>query len=69
MRRSGGKVTLLNCDNLRHNGERFRGGLLQFIALLNDTALHDWVSGEHHQPERHGRPHHAAARHPMSPSA
>src|SRR5882672_3442008 len=43
MKRSGGKVTLLNCDNLRHNGERFRGGLLQFIALLNDTRLHDWV--------------------------
>ena len=43
MRRSGGKVTLLNCDNLRHNGERFRGGLLQFIALLNDSRLHDWV--------------------------
>ena len=43
MRRSGGKVTLLNCDNLRHNGERFRGGLLQFIALLNDARLHDWV--------------------------
>ena len=43
MRRSGGKVTLLNCDNLRHNGERFRGGLLQFVAMLNDTGLHDWV--------------------------
>jgi D-arabinitol 4-dehydrogenase len=43
MRCSGGKVTLLNCDNLRHNGERFRGGLLQFIALLNDTRLHDWI--------------------------
>ena len=33
MRRGGGPVTLLNCDNLRHNGERFRGGLLQFIEL------------------------------------
>ena len=43
MRRAGGKVTLLNCDNLRHNGERFRSGLLQFIALLDDTALRDWV--------------------------
>ena len=43
VRRPGGKVTLLNCDNLRHNGERFRGGLLQFIALLNDSRLHDWV--------------------------
>jgi len=50
MRRSGGKVTLLNCDNLRHNGERFRGGLLQFIALLNDTALHDWVVANTNSP-------------------
>ncbi len=44
MRRAGGKVTLLNCDNLRHNGERFRGGLLQFIDLLEDAPLHDWVT-------------------------
>jgi D-arabinitol 4-dehydrogenase len=50
MRRSGGKVTLLNCDNLRHNGERFRGGLLQFIALLNDTRLHDWVAANTSSP-------------------
>ena len=42
-RSSGGKVTLLNCDNLRHNGERFRGGLLQFIDLLEDAPLRDWV--------------------------
>ena len=26
MAQHGGKVTLLNCDNLRHNGERFRKG-------------------------------------------
>ncbi|MEY2952716.1 MAG: hypothetical protein RLZZ401_803 [Pseudomonadota bacterium] len=38
-----GKVTLLNCDNLRHNGERFRHGLLQFIELLGDHALLTWV--------------------------
>ena len=50
MRRSGGKVTLLNCDNLRHNGERFRGGLLQFIDLVNDAALHDWVSANTSSP-------------------
>jgi D-arabinitol 4-dehydrogenase len=43
MRRLSGKVTLLNCDNLRHNGDRFRAGLLQFISLLEDTSLHDWV--------------------------
>jgi D-arabinitol 4-dehydrogenase len=50
MRRGSGKVTLLNCDNLRHNGERFRGGLLQFIALLNDTALYDWVTANTTSP-------------------
>ncbi len=40
---NAGPVTLLNCDNLRHNGERFRGGLLEFIALAGDTVLLDWV--------------------------
>src|SRR3990167_5132231 len=43
MRHHGGPVTLLNCDNLRHNGERSRGGLLQFVEALGDTALADWV--------------------------
>jgi D-arabinitol 4-dehydrogenase len=38
-----GKVTLLNCDNLRHNGDRSRSGLLQFIALVGDTELLAWV--------------------------
>jgi len=50
MRRSGGKVTLLNCDNLRHNGERFRGGLLQFIDLLGDAPLKDWVTANTSSP-------------------
>ncbi len=43
MAASSGPVTLLNCDNLRHNGERARAGLLQFIELLNDEPLRDWV--------------------------
>ena len=34
-----GPVTLLNCDNLRHNGDRFRAGLLEFIALVGDAPL------------------------------
>ena len=38
-----GKVTLLNCDNLRHNGDRSRSGLLQFIALIGDAKLLAWV--------------------------
>jgi D-arabinitol 4-dehydrogenase len=40
---NAGKVTLLNCDNLRHNGDRSRSGLLQFIALLGDAKLLAWV--------------------------
>jgi D-arabinitol 4-dehydrogenase len=44
MRRGGGAVTLLNCDNLRSNGARFRAGLLDFLARRNDTALASWVA-------------------------
>ena len=40
---SGAGITLLNCDNLRHNGDRARSGLLQFITLIDDTALATWV--------------------------
>ena len=42
-RRGGAPVTLLNCDNLRSNGERFRAGLLDFLARRGETALRDWV--------------------------
>lgn len=38
-----GGVTLLSCDNLRHNGERFFGGLQQFLALRGQHALLVWV--------------------------
>lgn len=38
-----GKVSLLNCDNLRHNGARFRSGFLQFVTLLNDAPLKSWI--------------------------
>ena len=43
MRTNSSPVTLLNCDNLRHNGERARAGLLQFIDLLGDAPLREWV--------------------------
>ncbi|EJE49826.1 mannitol-1-phosphate/altronate dehydrogenase [Acidovorax sp. CF316] len=43
MAAGAGRVTLMNCDNLRHNGERSRGGLLQFIDALGDAALKAWV--------------------------
>jgi len=38
-----GPLTLLNCDNLRGNGERFREGLLQFLDARRETELLDWV--------------------------
>jgi D-arabinitol 4-dehydrogenase len=43
-RRTGaGKLTLLCCDNLRHNGDRSRAGLLEFLERAGDLALLDWV--------------------------
>jgi D-arabinitol 4-dehydrogenase len=41
-RRGGGPVTLLNCDNLRSNGERFRLGFEDFLARRGDEALLAW---------------------------
>jgi D-arabinitol 4-dehydrogenase len=43
MRAGAGPVTLMNCDNLRHNGERVRAGLLQFLDLCGDADLRHWV--------------------------
>ncbi|VXC80062.1 D-arabinitol 4-dehydrogenase [Enterobacterales bacterium 8AC] len=40
---NGDPVTLLNCDNLRHNGERFRHGLMQFLQLRQEKALIGWI--------------------------
>jgi D-arabinitol 4-dehydrogenase len=50
MQANAGKLTLLNCDNLRHNGERSRSGLLQFIERIGDTALRDWVDANTTSP-------------------
>ena len=47
---NAGPVTLLNCDNLRHNGDRSRSGLLQFITLLGDSVLLDWVNSHTSSP-------------------
>ena len=47
---NAGPVTLLSCDNLRHNGDRSRGGLLQFIELAGDTDLLTWVLANTRSP-------------------
>lgn len=46
MRANGEPVTLLCCDNVRHNGERFRQGFLDFLKAQGSDALLEWVS--HH---------------------
>lgn len=38
-----GSVTLLSCDNLRHNGERTRDGLLLHLRSREDPALLAWA--------------------------
>lgn len=45
-----GPVSLLNCDNLRHNGDRARSGLQQFIAALGDSDLAAWVEAHTTSP-------------------
>ena len=43
MQAQAGPVTLLNCDNLRHNGKRFHSGLVEFIELAKLPDLLAWV--------------------------
>jgi D-arabinitol 4-dehydrogenase len=50
MQASAGAVTLLNCDNLRHNGDRSRSGLLQFLELVGDAELLAWVKANTSSP-------------------
>lgn len=51
MQAHGEPVTLLSCDNLRHNGERFRQGFLTFLQLRNEEALHAWVTTQTTSPD------------------
>lgn len=38
-----GPVTLLSCDNLRHNGDRLRAGLMAFMQLAQLQPLAEWA--------------------------
>jgi D-arabinitol 4-dehydrogenase len=50
MQAGAGPVTLLCCDNLRHNGDRSRSALLQFVATLRDPYLLQWVRDQTTSP-------------------
>ncbi|CUB05272.1 mannitol dehydrogenase family protein [Marinomonas fungiae] len=41
---SNAKITLLCCDNLRHNGEVLKAGLMQFLDAKGDQILLQWVT-------------------------
>ncbi|QNT77385.1 D-arabinitol 4-dehydrogenase [Entomobacter blattae] len=43
-------ITLLSCDNVRHNGERFRNGFLSFLELINHQDLLEWVRNKTTSP-------------------
>jgi D-arabinitol 4-dehydrogenase len=49
--RDAGPLTLLCCDNLRHNGARVRQGLRQFLALVQDTGLAAWMEANTSCPD------------------
>jgi D-arabinitol 4-dehydrogenase len=44
MKSGAGAVTLLNCDNLRHNGDRTQAGLIQFIERVGDKSVLAWMN-------------------------
>ncbi|MDO5639068.1 MAG: mannitol dehydrogenase family protein [Neisseria sp.] len=43
MQLADGKVTLLCCDNVRHNGERFHDGLVEFLTLIGYLDVIAWL--------------------------
>ena len=53
-KRGSGPVTLLNCDNLRSNGERFRAGFVDFLERRGDVdgaaSLLAWVASSTSTP-------------------
>lgn len=47
---NAGKVTLLSCDNLRSNGERFHAGFAEFLTRRGDNALLSWLTSHTSTP-------------------
>ncbi|MET0382353.1 MAG: D-arabinitol 4-dehydrogenase [Burkholderiaceae bacterium] len=40
---AAGPLTFMNCDNLRHNGDRFRANLRRFLEAAGDAGLLAWM--------------------------
>ena len=43
MKNNGDPITLLCCDNLRHNGDHLKTGLTQFLEACGDHELMAWI--------------------------
>ena len=43
MQKNGKPVTLLNCDNVRSNGSKFKSALFEYIERIGDQELLQWV--------------------------
>lgn len=43
MQKHGNPVTLLNCDNVRSNGSKFKSALFEYIERIGDDELMQWV--------------------------
>lgn len=50
MQADSGPITLLNCDNLRSNGDRFLAGFKQFLNLTHNNDLSTWVKANTSAP-------------------
>ena len=44
MEQQAGPITLMCCDNVRHNGEHFHDGLVQFLTLRQQDGLLNWLA-------------------------
>ncbi|HBB3870773.1 D-arabinitol 4-dehydrogenase [Kluyvera ascorbata] len=44
MANGAGPLTLLNCDNVRHNGERFHDGLVEFLERCGKQPVIAWLA-------------------------
>ncbi len=40
---NAGPLTLLNCDNLRHNGDHFRANLREYVGVADNAEFLAWV--------------------------
>ena len=50
LKANGDPITLLNCDNLSHNGSRFLSGFLQFLHQQGSQELLNWVKQKTSSP-------------------